>query len=263
MVINLNSNLVVGVMAFVLGGIVTYYLTLKSTQTIKQMIIKIRSKIWRFIKHILSSSSLGVCLAMSAAYFIFEKISYGDEMLPNLISATLSVLIIDFLLKERALSEQNKINILITDKINSVIKNINKIILKFINLEDIDRSVLTGEIISGILSKQNLAEDSIEYQQITDDGQVVSLTISKFDFTFYVAKEIKPEVSNLIQNYNRYLTSEQICNLIKLKGVLSNKIFKVKYSTYKDITDGEYKFFEELLIKALIELNYILNLINK
>ncbi|WP_154826939.1 hypothetical protein [Clostridium butyricum] len=259
--INLNINWGFSIASFILGGMLTYFLSLQSKEKIKEILLLTRSKGWRFFKHTISL--VGVFFATAVAYFIFDKINYGKEMLPNLISSALSVLIIDFLLKERALAEQNKINILINDKINSVIKNINKIILKFINLEDVEKSRLTDEIISSILSKQNLAEETLEYQQITEDGQVLSLEISKFDFTFYVAKEIEPEVSNLIQNYNRYLSAEQICNLIKLKEILSSKIFKVRYSTYKNITQAEYKLFESLLIKALIELNYILNLINK
>lgn len=249
------------IIVFMLG--ILFDRLLIGKQKFKFLMIEIYNKIKRFLQHTISISAVFIVLIIT--YYISERIfNYGSAILPNLISTGLSILIIDFLLKERSVAEKEKVNFLIKDKISNVKSSINKIILKFINLDEMQDSNLSNELITNILSKQKLDEKVLDYIEITPDGQVNELKISKFDLTYYISREIEPEVTNLIQNFNQYLTVDEICILTKLNDVLKkNKIFKVKFSNFEKVNGEEYEFYKNLLISAIIELNSVLGMLNR
>ncbi len=210
------------------------------------------------MKHTVSLT--GVFVVILITYFILDKFNYGEQILPNIISTGLSILIIDFLLKERELSqrqkEKEKVKLLIDDRINRILKNIKGIILKFIDLEELEDVRVSKEIIEGIIQRQNLIEEKINHTLIKENGQVDELEISKMDFTYYVGKELEKDVDDLLINFNQFLDSNQIYFLVKLKETLSKKIFKIRCSTlYSEFENKEYKVIENLLIDTLGELN--------
>jgi len=217
----------------------------------------IYNKCKRFIRHIISLSAVYVVLII--AYYISEKLfNYGDSILSNLISTALSIVFIDFLLKERALDDKAKVSELIKGKIINVREKIQVIILKFVSLESLKAQTLSDDIISSILEKESLAENVIDFIYFTDDGQAKEIKICKFDYIYYVSKEIKSDVTILIQSFNQYLSTAEMVTLIKLKELLDkNNIFKVRYSTYENVTTEEYNFYKGLLIEAILELNSI------
>lgn len=159
-------------------------------------------------------------------------------------------MIIDFLLKERELSRRQKVKLLIDDRINRIIVNIKGIILKFINLEQLEEVRVSKEIIEGIIQKQNLVEEKVNHTLIKEDGQVEELEISKMDFTYYVGKELEKDVDDLLINFNQFLDSNQIYFLVNLKETLPKKIFKIRCSTlYTEFETDEYKVIENVLSK--------------
>lgn len=255
----MKDTIYIAIIAFLIGCLGTFILVKKlSIKKIGEVISLIKYKSIRFIKHTISLT--GVFIVMIIAYVILDKFNYGQQILPNIISTALSILIIDFLLKEREVSqrekEKEKVKLLIDDRVNRIIRNIKGIILKFINLEQLNDVKVSKEIIEGIIQKQDLIQDKVEHILIKEDGQVEELQISKMDFTYYVGKELEKDVDDLLINFNQLLDSNQIYFLVKLKETLTKKIFKIRCSTlYEDFGKKEYNVIENLLIETLGELN--------
>lgn len=255
----MSDIIYIAIISFLFGGIITFILVkILSMKRIGDAMLLVKRKSIRFIRHTISLT--GVFIVILIIYFILDKLNYGEQMLPNIISTGLSILIIDFLLKEREIiqrqKEKEKVKALIDNKINRIVMNIEGIILKFINLDQVVGVKVSKEIIEGIIKKQNLVQDKLEHTVITENGQVDELEISKIDFTYYVGKELEKDVDDLLTNFNQFLDSSQIYFLVKLKEILSKKIFKIRCSTlYTEIEEDEYKFIEELLVDTLGELN--------
>lgn len=247
--------------SFILGVYLDNLLKFKIN--ISKFIIYLYEKLKRFVKHVISLSGIYIILIIS--YYVFEKFfGYGQQILSNLISAGLSVIFIDFLIKERDLKDRKKVNILIKTKILNIGEKIQKIILQFSNLSGVGKQTISNEVIRNILEKDELIKEVIDYIEFTKDGQATELKLNKFDYIYYVAKEIEPDVSMLIQNFNQFLENDEMISLIKLRDLLDkNKIFKVRYSSYKNITGEEYEFYKELLIDVIIQLNDVIIVLNK
>ncbi|NFA42254.1 hypothetical protein EXM65_06590 [Clostridium botulinum] len=249
----------IAIISFIVGCFITFILTKKlSLKKLLDAITTIKYKSIRFLRHTISLT--GVFVVILITYFILDKFNYGEQILPNIISTGLSILIIDFLLKERELSqrqkEKEKVKLLIDDRINRIIRNIKGIILKFINLEQLEDVKVSKEIIKGIIQKQDLVKEKVTHTLIKEDGEVDELEISKMDFTYYVGKELEKDVDDLLINFNQFLDSNQIYFLVTMKETLSKKIFKIRCSTlYTDFEMDEYKVIENLLIDTLGELN--------
>lgn len=255
----MSEKIYIALISFCIGIIITYLLLSKfNSSKLNDFIRFIKNKIIRFIKHTLSL--YGVFIVMIITYFIADKLDYSDEILPNIISTGLSILIIDFLLKERETSELEKVKVLLDYKFNSIIKNTRIIILKFINLEDIGEDRINENIIKSIIEKQNLLTENINHIYIENDGTLNEISVSKMDFTYHIGKELEKDVDSLLKNFSSYLTSDQICFLVKLQDILSKKIFKIKCSTlYSDFENSEYKVIEGILIESLMALNSLLD----
>lgn len=255
----MKDTIYIAIISFIVGCFITFILVKKlSMQKIVDTLSLIKYKSIRFIRHTLSLT--GVFIVILITYFILDKFNYGEEILPEIISTGLSILIIDFLLKEREVSqrqkEKEKVELLIDDRINRIIRNIKGIILKFINLEQLEDVKVSKEIIEGIIQKQDLIKEKLNHTLIKEDGQVEELEISKMDFTYYVGKELEKDVDDLLINFNQFLDSNQIYFLVRLKETLSKKIFKIRCSTlYTEFEKEEYGVIENLLIDTLGELN--------
>lgn len=255
----MKDTIYVAIISFIIGCFITFIFVKKlSAEKIGKLIYVIKYKSIRFLRHTVSLT--GVFIVILITYFILDKFNYGEQILPNIISTALSILLIDFLLKERELAqkqkEKEKVKLLIDDRINRITKNIKEIILKFINLEQLDDVKVSKEIIEGIIQKQDLIKDKVKHTLIEEDGQVRELEISKMDFTYYVGKELEKDIDNLLINFNQFLDSNKIYFLVKLKETLSKKIFKIRCSTlYSEFEREEYKVIENLLIDTLGELN--------
>lgn len=255
----MKDTIYIGIISFIVGCFITFILIKKlSMKKIGYAISLIKYKSIRFIRHTISLT--GVFIVILITYFILDQCNYGKQILPEIISTGLSILIIDFLLKEREESqrqkEKEKVKLLIDDRINRIIRNIKGIILKFINLEQLEDVKVSKEIIEGIIQKQDLFQEKLNHTLIKEDGQVEELEISKMDFTYYVGKEMEKDVDDLLINFNQFLDSNQIYFLVKIKETLSKKIFKIRCSTlYTKFEREEYKVIENLLIDTLGELN--------
>lgn len=217
----------------------------------------------RFSRHIISLT--GIYIILIIAYIISTKVfNNSDYLLPNLISTGLSVVFIDFLVKERELKDKEKVSVLIDTKVVNITNRISKVILKFMNLPNLEKETLSCEMIKNILEQDELEKENITYVEFKDDGQVQEKTINKFDYIYYVAKEIRPDVNILIQNFSQFLSTNKMICLINLLDLFDkNNIFKAKYSTYSELTQDEKKVFKNILIDVVCKLNDILNLLNE
>ena len=129
----------------------------------------------------------------------------------------------------------------------------------FVSLQDIGTTELSDGVIRGILDNQDLKKRTIRHVEITEVGEVLVEEVSKFDYIFYVAKELNPEVNELLQNYTAYLSAEQLYMLMELKYVLrENKVFRSKFSTFDNPNEAEENKYKEFLTSAIISLNKVI-----
>lgn len=256
----LNKLILIIFLAFIAGILFTIFLYSIIHKIKFDYILRVmKNKTKRFIKHIVSLT--GVFLSLIAISIIFKLLKYDSQMFPNIISVGLSVLIIDFLLKEREQAEREKVVIIIDSKLEQIMRRINAIVLKFVNLEDIINISVDEEIIKKLIEQKDILHDQIEHSYITEQGDVEIAQISLVDFTYFIAREIEADINDLISNFSQYLTSNQILLLIKIREILSQKIFKIRCSKLYDIetiTEAEYGIIKGYLLQALLGLNKII-----
>jgi voltage-gated potassium channel Kch len=242
-------------LAFILGIIVTICIYAFFPLTREQIKIGLsiaKGKCCRFSKHILQL--IPVFLILVIIYLICLKFQYGDSLLPELIGTGISIAIIDFLIKEREEAEKKNLNYLLINKLDRIHKYIKSIILKYIDFENYESEIINKELLENILAKQNLNQPSICYKIITDEGKLNELTVSKFDYLYYIGRELRPVLSSFMSNYGGALSYKQICQLIKLEEILDKGIFKTRPSTLGNLEGEVYNNYKKAIIETLIEL---------
>lgn len=247
------------ILPFGIGVFVTviFFIAFKEKNLVKLSSL-IKTKFFRFAKHLVSLSTVIVILII--IYFVFKYFNFQDDMLPNLLSAGLSVIFIDFLIKERELAECEAVKQLVDSKLESVLFDVKNMILQFIDLEDVSDFIVTEDVIHKLLSGKNTFEEKKEYLGIVEKGEVICENIPLIDHTYFFGLKISYELENLILYCNKYLKASDLLLLIKLKEVFNCSIFKIRSSKlYDNISETEYEVVMKNLEEKLILLNNLLH----
>jgi hypothetical protein len=210
--------------------------------------------IYRFFLHLLTM--IPIAIALILLYFIINVLfSYGSSIMPELIGAAISVIVIDFLIKERELKEKQSINVLLNNKISRISETIDEVLKKFIDFENFDKKNINKELLVNILEKQELDIPLIDYQYLESDGSYKKEKISKFDYIYFIGKDLLPVVDNLITKYSRYINNDILCDLISLEDILSERLVKFRISSMGTIDKDIYDRIVDVIIEYLIIMN--------
>jgi len=241
-----------------IGAIISFFIIDKLSYNVRVKISRIMfSKIRRFFRNVLNLSP--IILVLILLYYAFKLFDYGEEILPELIGTGISVLIINFIIKEKEYNEKSKIDKILKNKIKQIIDISNQMILKYIDAEDYININLNKDTLYTILKKQDLRKSEITYKNITQDGIAEIKQISKLDYLFYVRKELYPLIHNFISSYGIYLEYRQLSLLMSLQEILERNIFRGRLSVQKDnIDDDIYKKYLDVIVELLLEINKII-----
>lgn len=219
----------------------------------KKMVFEsIKNKAKRFVEHFFSL--VPVYIFIGIFYFLFKTVNYENQMLPNLISVGISVVFIDFLIKERENSEKHKINDLLNNKLDRIKRNVKDILLKFIQFDNYSSDEINEDLLRNILQNEDMNQAVLNYKIITDNGSLENIVISKFDYLYFIGKDLRPLVNSLILNYGRYFSSNQLCQLIDLENILDQKLFMARASLIGNLEGDEYERYFNALIDSLYKL---------
>lgn len=253
---SIKYKVLIYTLIFIMGGLfgIVFRITFTRERVLK-LLTNIKNKTKRFIYNLISQFS--IIIVFSIIYLFFVSINYEEDMLPNLIGTLLSVFIIDFLIKERELNGKSDLNDLLDYKIKEISTISDQMLIKYIGFENYNSGGISKDLFENIFSKQDLLTDIVEHTYITDEGEICTENVVKIDYPFYIAKELRPLVTQLISDYGKHLEHNQIVGLIELDEFLNKKIFHTKISLVEGVESTDTTKYVNSLIEVLDRLNNI------
>lgn len=191
---------------------------------LKKNIKNIFKNIANYIKHIWTLKY--VLGSLTLIYFFCYKNNYKD-MLPNIISTGLSIVIIDYLLKAREESSKIKLKQIAKQDFEKINNEIIDLVKNIFSNESFSK--IKHEDISNVIANNKFENDEIEYICISN-GNIDSKKVCKLDYIYYKVEGIRKNIESIIKNFKEYLEYKEIEKIIELEKILNKRIFKVKFS---------------------------------
>lgn len=242
---------------FISGILLSFILYPKLSESKRKRIYKyIINKIKRFFKNLIQFSPIIFILIF--LYYCFKLFGYDKDMLPELIGAGISVLIINFIIKEKEYNKKSKLDKILNNKLKEIISKSEKMIFKYIDAEEYFSVSIDSNILHKIFKKQDLVESRIKHNIIYENGVAETIEISKIDYLFYIRKDLYPLLNQFVSSYGIYLEYDQLHLLISLQEILDRNIFRTKLSSISEINADIYEKYVDVLVELLLEINKIM-----
>ncbi|MHB8065693.1 MAG: hypothetical protein ACYDG2_24255, partial [Ruminiclostridium sp.] len=203
------------IISFLAGALFMNILYLKLQKNIfKNMIIEWKMMLYRFIKNLITL--IPVVFILVIVYFISCLFSFGSNLLPELIGAGISIVVINFILSEKDHKERKTLRLLLENKINAIYKQSRDLILKYIDFNEYKENEITRELLVNILGKKDLLKDTVDVTYIDINGIIKTEKIILIDNPYFIGKELKPKVDQMT-NYASYLGYDRMTAIVKLE----------------------------------------------